>query len=121
MKLSHLQEARYAAPKRTGRELAVLIRRGILDTFPQWKPLRRLKVAVGVMGDIEDKIYVSLMTGLLDPETTAAFNETGTLHDNYKRVGKVIQDATGRTIVDHFSSFDHRERAEEIRYNLKPE
>lgn len=120
MKLYDLQEARYAAPKRTGRELAILIRRGILDTFPQWKPLRRLKVAVGVMGDVADKIYVSLMTGLLDSETVDAFNETGALHDNAQRIGKVIEDATGRTIVDHFSSFDHRERSEEISYNLKP-
>ncbi len=120
MKLTDLQEARYAAPKRTGRELAVLIRRGILETFPQWKPLRRLQVSVGISGDVANRIYVSLMTGLLDQETTNVFNETGALIDNAQRIGKVIEDATGRTIVDHSSHFDHRERAEQITYRIEP-
>ncbi len=105
-----IDESRYVGRKRTTRQLGQLIRKGIIDTFPDWKPLRRLQVAVGISGDVENSITVSLKTfGQHD----------GLLHDNVGEVGKIIQDATGRTIRDHDSYLDRQYHAEEVRYLLE--
>ncbi len=104
-----IDESRYVGQKRTPRQLGQLIRRGIIKTFPSWKPLRRLQVAVGLSGDVENSITVSLKT---------LGEKEGLLHDNVSRVGKIIQDATGRSIKDHSSYIDGQYGTEEVRYWL---
>lgn len=103
-----VRESRYAEPKRTPKQLGLWIRKGIIAIFPQWDS--RVKVAVGLTGDVANSIAVSLRT----------FDMKNNLHKNVSKVGKIIQNATGRNIKYHRSHIDYQNyHVQDVRYYLE--
>lgn len=101
--------------------LANQVRKIVLELFPEWKPLKRLKISCS-----PNSVCVQLITGVLSHEAEAVFDLTGTLrcsdavgNRNVPKLVEALTKGLNKTVTVKLGPhFDHRQRCEYVYFEV---